>query len=182
MLRHGRGIVERLSKGAGVAKDLSERQGKLWEAADQLRSNSGVKASEYASPVLGLIFLRYADERFTRVAETIGSSSAHRPTMPDNYKAVGVLCLPRNPGSTRCWICPRVQTSAKRSTMPWTALMSTTPTCKAPCRWTTPASPLTSPGSYCAQRHRQSRVRQRQFRIRCLRHCTSEWSRDAENG
>ena len=47
-----------------VATDLGELQRKLWEAADQLRANSGLKASEYASPVLGLIFLRYADERF----------------------------------------------------------------------------------------------------------------------
>ena len=53
--------MERLREGAGVATDLGELQSKLWEAADQLRANSGLKASEYAAPVLGLIFLRYAD-------------------------------------------------------------------------------------------------------------------------
>ena len=36
-----------------MATDLGELQSKLWEAADQLRANSGLKASEYASPVLG---------------------------------------------------------------------------------------------------------------------------------
>ena len=35
-----------------MAADLGELQSKLWEAADQLRANSGLKASEYASPVL----------------------------------------------------------------------------------------------------------------------------------
>ena len=36
----------------------------LWEAADQLRANSKLTAAEYAMPVLGLIFLRHADNRF----------------------------------------------------------------------------------------------------------------------
>lgn len=33
-------------------------------AADQLRANSKLTAAEYAMPVLGLIFLRHADNRF----------------------------------------------------------------------------------------------------------------------
>ncbi len=36
----------------------------LWEAADQLRANSRLTAAEYSMPVLGLIFLRHADNRF----------------------------------------------------------------------------------------------------------------------
>ena len=36
----------------------------LWSAADQLRSNAKLKSSEYASPMLGLFFLRYASNRF----------------------------------------------------------------------------------------------------------------------
>lgn len=38
---------------------------RLWDAADELRANSKFKASEYAVPVLGLIFLRYADHKFS---------------------------------------------------------------------------------------------------------------------
>ena len=41
--------------------DLEKR---LWEAADDLRANSKLKSSEYSMPVLGLIFLRYADHKF----------------------------------------------------------------------------------------------------------------------
>lgn len=39
-------------------------ENELWDAADQLRANSKLTASEYSMPVLGLIFLRHADNRF----------------------------------------------------------------------------------------------------------------------
>lgn len=42
-------------------KDLEKR---LWGTADELRVNSGLKASEYATPVLGLIFLKFADSKY----------------------------------------------------------------------------------------------------------------------
>ena len=77
-----------------MATDLGELQSRLWEAADQLRANSGLKASEYASPVLGLIFLRYADDRFARAAEVVGPGSARRPIGPEDYQAAGALYLP----------------------------------------------------------------------------------------
>ena len=77
-----------------MATDLGELQSKLWEAADQLRANSSLKASEYASPVLGLIFLRYADQRFAQASELVGSGSARRPTGPEDYQATGALYLP----------------------------------------------------------------------------------------
>ena len=77
-----------------MATDLGELQSKLWEAADQFRANSGLKASEYASPVLGLIFLRYADERYAQTAEAVGTGSARRPIGPDDYQAAGALYLP----------------------------------------------------------------------------------------
>jgi type I restriction enzyme M protein len=45
-----------------VANGALEKR--LWDAADQFRANSGLKAGEYATPLLGLIFLRFADARF----------------------------------------------------------------------------------------------------------------------
>jgi hypothetical protein len=36
---------------------------RLWDAADQFRANSGLKSQEYSAPVLGLIFLRFAEVR-----------------------------------------------------------------------------------------------------------------------
>lgn len=44
--------------------NVEQLENELWEAADQLRANSKLTASEYAMPVLGLIFLRHADNRF----------------------------------------------------------------------------------------------------------------------
>ena len=79
-----------------MATDLGELQSKLWEAADRMRANSGLKASEYASPVLGLIFLRYADERFAQTAQVMGSGSARRSIGPDDYQAAGALYLPED--------------------------------------------------------------------------------------
>lgn len=38
-------------------KDLEDR---LWKAADNLRTNNRLKASQYSAPLLGLIFLRFA--------------------------------------------------------------------------------------------------------------------------
>ncbi len=46
----------------------------LWDAADQFRANSGLKSQEYSPPVLGLIFLRFAEVRFLkRLAELLPS-------------------------------------------------------------------------------------------------------------
>lgn len=49
-------------------KQLHER---LWSAAVQLRANSGLKLNEVSEPLLGLIFLKFADVRFKRAKEEI---------------------------------------------------------------------------------------------------------------
>ncbi len=36
----------------------------LWDAADQFRANSGLKSQEFYGPILGIIFLRFAEVRF----------------------------------------------------------------------------------------------------------------------
>jgi len=46
------------------SQELKLLEDDLWEAADQLRANSKLTASEYSMPVLGLIFLRHATTRF----------------------------------------------------------------------------------------------------------------------
>ena len=44
---------------------------RLWIAADELCANSKLKSSEYSVPVLGLVFLRYADHEFQPRAKPI---------------------------------------------------------------------------------------------------------------
>lgn len=44
--------------------ELKQLEANLWRSADDLRANSGLKSNEYATPVLGLIFLKFADNRY----------------------------------------------------------------------------------------------------------------------
>jgi type I restriction enzyme M protein len=44
-----------------MATTLAEIERTLWNSADQMRANSSLRAADYSSPVLGLIFLRFAD-------------------------------------------------------------------------------------------------------------------------
>lgn len=72
---------------------------RLWDAADQFRANSGLKAQEYSGPILGLIFLRFADTRFAAQRaklETAGASSRRgsRVDDPAAYHADNGLYLP----------------------------------------------------------------------------------------
>ncbi|NLI92959.1 MAG: SAM-dependent DNA methyltransferase [Peptococcaceae bacterium] len=54
-------------------KQLKELKDRLWEGADQLRANSGLKSTEYATPILGLIFLRFAESKYSQYEEAINS-------------------------------------------------------------------------------------------------------------
>lgn len=73
----------------------SKIEKRLWDAADELRANSKLKASEYSVPVLGLIFLRYADHKFTQAEKDLpGSSAGRRQIGKMDYQARGVLYLP----------------------------------------------------------------------------------------
>jgi type I restriction enzyme M protein len=73
-------------------KDLEDR---LWAAADNLRANSNLSSHEYSTPVLGLIFLRYAWHRFQPVHKELQETSSSRVTIgPDHYKAKGAIYLP----------------------------------------------------------------------------------------
>lgn len=74
---------------------LRHLEDRLWKAADQLRANSSLAASQYSIPVLGLIFLRYADVRFTQVErELAGRSSSRRQIGKADYQARGVMYVP----------------------------------------------------------------------------------------
>lgn len=71
---------------------------KLWDAADQFRANSGLTAAQYSQPILGLIFLRFAEARFQVVRQEIeaqGGSGRRTidPEDPKRYHAAGVVYL-----------------------------------------------------------------------------------------
>ncbi|MDD5524468.1 MAG: N-6 DNA methylase [Smithella sp.] len=45
-------------------EQLKKLEATLWQTADTLRANSDLKSSEYSTPVLGLIFLKFADNKY----------------------------------------------------------------------------------------------------------------------
>ena len=52
-------------------EQLKKLEADLWRAADSLRANSDLKASEYSTPVLGLIFLKFADNKYRQFETAI---------------------------------------------------------------------------------------------------------------
>jgi len=52
-------------------EQLKQLEKDLWSAADNLRANTGLKSTEYATPVLGLIFLKFADNRYRQFEKAI---------------------------------------------------------------------------------------------------------------
>lgn len=50
---------------------LKQLEADLWRSADTLRANSDLKASEYSTPVLGLIFLKFADNKYRQHEQAI---------------------------------------------------------------------------------------------------------------
>jgi type I restriction enzyme M protein len=75
----------------------------LWDAADELRANSRLRAADYSIPVLGLIFLKYADHKFAHATGQFEAQARERASRrgrqrdrlsPDRYKAAGVLYVP----------------------------------------------------------------------------------------
>jgi len=81
--------------------DSATLEKRLWDAADQLRANSGLTAQQYSQPVLGLIFLRFAEVRFAACRAKLEKKAAggRRGSRLDDaaaYHAEGVLFLAPN--------------------------------------------------------------------------------------
>jgi type I restriction enzyme M protein len=81
----------------------TEIEKRLWDAADELRANSKLKSSEYSIPVLGLIFLRYADIKFARAEAEFATVETFQAASPQprrrqvsklDYQARGVMFMP----------------------------------------------------------------------------------------
>ena len=82
-------------------QDFSQVEKDLWEAADQLRANSNLASSEYFMPLLGVIFLRHATNRFDAVTGEIAEDQASgrmpkRKPIRADYVRRRALWLPQN--------------------------------------------------------------------------------------
>lgn len=81
------------------ATDIAKLEAALWEAADNLRANSKLTSSDYFMPVLGVIFLRHAANRFDAATAQIAADQAagkmpKRPLQPADYVRRRALWLP----------------------------------------------------------------------------------------
>lgn len=83
-----------------TGQELKKLEDKLWEAADQLRANSKLTATEYSFPVLGLIFLRHAYNRFVDAKVVIEKDlpihpqRGKRAVTKDDFQQAKAIFLP----------------------------------------------------------------------------------------
>lgn len=102
-------------------EQLKQLENDLWSAADNLRANTDLKSSEYATPVLGLIFLKFADNKYRLAEPAINAEFAkHKDTRMEKSIAdiaiekCGSIC-PTMPVMTICWTCPNKPMLPKKS-------------------------------------------------------------------
>jgi type I restriction enzyme M protein len=98
----------------GVLDDLDKLETDLWEAADNLRANSKLTSSDYFMPVLGVIFLRHAANRFEAATRQIEQDQAagrmpKRRVRPEDYLRRRALWLPQK--ARFDWIMQQAATS-----------------------------------------------------------------------
>ena len=82
-------------------ENLAKFEADLWEAADNLRANSKLTSSDYFMPVLGIIFLRHAANRFDAATKQIEEDQAagrmpKRKVQAADYIRRRALYLPDN--------------------------------------------------------------------------------------
>lgn len=82
-------------------QNIEKLESSLWEAADNLRANSKLTSSDYFMPVLGVIFLRHAANRFETATRLIEEDKASgkmpkRKVLPEDYVRRRALWLPEN--------------------------------------------------------------------------------------
>nr|WP_211346596.1 class I SAM-dependent DNA methyltransferase [Panacagrimonas perspica] len=78
-----------------MAADLAAAETRLWAAANQLWANTGLRPADFSEPVLGLIFLRYADKRFEEARAALLAKGFDADELePHDFQAEGVVYLP----------------------------------------------------------------------------------------
>jgi len=82
-------------------QNIKQLEIELWEAADELRANSKLTAGEYKDPLLGLVLLRFAQNRYeeakTHLENTLPvnpRTGKRRELTKDDFAAAGAIMLP----------------------------------------------------------------------------------------
>jgi type I restriction enzyme M protein len=69
-------LAEKTDVSGSSFRGIEQLETDLWEAADNLRANSKLTSSDYFLPVLGIIFLRHAANRFEAATKQIADDKA----------------------------------------------------------------------------------------------------------
>jgi type I restriction enzyme M protein len=81
-------------------QEIKQLETDLWDSANTLRANSKLTAAEYKDPVLGLILLRYAQNRYEQAKGAVEASIPEGPrgkraATKDDFLAQGAMMLPK---------------------------------------------------------------------------------------
>lgn len=82
-------------------QDIKNLEKELWDAADELRGNSKLTAGEYKDPLLGLVLLRFAQNRYEDAKIVVEENlpvnprtGQKREATKDDFAAAGAIMLP----------------------------------------------------------------------------------------
>ena len=80
-------------------QEIKQLETELWDSANSLRANSKLTAAEYKDPVLGLILLRYAQNRYEQAIVKIEANIPEGPrgkraATKNDFLAAGAMMLP----------------------------------------------------------------------------------------
>jgi len=80
-------------------QQIKQLETELWASADNLRANSKLTAAEYKDPVLGLILLRYAQNRYEQAKLVIAAAMPETPRgkqkpTKEHFLAAGAMLVP----------------------------------------------------------------------------------------
>ena len=82
-------------------QQIKKLEKELWDAADALRSNSKLTAAEYKDPVLGLVLLRFAQNKFDEAKPIVEANIPESPrgkraATAEDFAAAGAMLLPES--------------------------------------------------------------------------------------
>ncbi|MCC6410483.1 MAG: SAM-dependent DNA methyltransferase [Saprospiraceae bacterium] len=81
-------------------EQIRQLEKELWDAADALRANSKLTAAEYKDPVLGLVLLRFAQNKYEEARPTVEAAipdgpRGKRAATREDYLAAGAIMMPK---------------------------------------------------------------------------------------
>jgi len=80
-------------------QEIKQLETELWDSANTLRANSKLTAAEYKDPVLGLILIRYAQNRYEQAKITIEANipdgpRGKRAVTKEDFLGAGAMMIP----------------------------------------------------------------------------------------